>query len=94
MDVNEKQIENDEDMHMAMSAVQSACQLLGTFDWQHLVDTINLFEGAGSVLNPQMFIEMQKDPQWEQKKQLFRAAAEFTAHLEDIRKQLGVPDER
>jgi len=93
MDTDKKQIESSEDFHMAMSAVRSAMELLSTFDWQHLADTINLFEGAGSVLNPQMFIEMQKDPQWEQKKQLFRAAAEFTAHLEDIRKQLGVPDE-
>lgn len=93
MDVNKKQIETDEDMHMAMSAVQSACQLLGTFDWQHLVEQSNFFEGAGAVINPQVFMAMQRDPQWDQKKQLFLAAATFVNKIEDIRKQLGVPDE-
>lgn len=92
MDVNKKQIENDEDMHMAMSAVQSACQLLGTFDWQHLVDQTNFFEGAGAVIHPQVFMAMQRDPQWEQKKQLFRATADFVAKIEDIRRQLRVSD--
>jgi len=89
MDVNKKQIETDEDMHMAMTSVQSACQLLGTFDWQHLVDQSNFFEGAGAVINPQVFAAMQRDPQWEQKKQLFLAAATFVAKVEDIRRQLG-----
>jgi hypothetical protein len=93
MDTSKKQIESPEDFHMAMSAVSSACQLLGTFDWQRLVDYINLFEGAGSVLNPQMFMAMQHDQQWEQKKQLFLAAATFVGKVEDIRKQLGFSDE-
>lgn len=94
MNVNKKQIETDEDIHMAMSAVRSACQLLGAFDWQHLVEQSNFFEGVGAAINPQVFMAIQRDPQWGQKKQLFLAAATFVSKMEDIRKQLGVPDER
>jgi len=94
MDVNKKQIETDNDFRMAMSAVQSACQLLGTFDWPHLVQQSNFFEGAGAVINPKIFMAMQKDPQWEQKKQLFLAAATFVGKIEEIRHQLETPDEK
>jgi hypothetical protein len=40
-----------------------------------------------------MFMAMQHDQQWEQKKQLFFAAATFVGKVEEIRKQLGVSDE-
>jgi len=84
-----KRIETPEDFEMAMSCVKSAMQLLGSFDWQYMVEASGLFEGAGAVINPEVFQAMQKDPQWEQKKQLFVAARDFTAVLEDIRKQLN-----
>ena len=88
MDTTKKQIENADDFHMAMSSVKSACELLGMFDWQHLIDQSNFFEGAGAVIDPKVFLEMQKDPQWEQKKRLFAAAAQFVGVVEDIRRQL------
>jgi len=84
-----KKIETPEDFEMAMGCVKSAMQLLGTFDWQYLVEASGLFEGAGNAIDPEIFAAMQKDPQWEQKKQLFKAAADFTAVLEDIRRQLN-----
>lgn len=90
MDLKKKRIETDEDFKVAMSSVQSACQLMGMFDWNHLIQQIEFFEGAGAVLNPKAFIDMQKDPQWDQKKQLFHAAAAFTGKVEDIRRQLGL----
>ena len=90
MDLQKKQIETTEDFHMAMSAVQSACQLMAMFDWDHLIRQTEFFEGAGAVINPEVFIAMQKDPQWDQKKQLFQAAASFTGKVEDIRRQLGL----
>lgn len=93
MDLKKKQIETDDDFAMAMSSVHSACQLLAMFDWQHLINQSNFFEGAGAVINPEVFLAMQHDPQWEQKKQLFQAAASFVGKIEDIRKQLGLPDE-
>ena len=89
MDTNKKQIESSEDFQMAMSSVQSAFQLLSLFDWTHLAEQSQFFEGAGAVIDPQVFLAMQQDPQWEQKKQLFSAAARFVAELEDIRRQLG-----
>lgn len=89
MDLLKKQITTDDDFLMAMSAVKSAHQVLATFDWQHLVEQTHFFEGAGAVINPEVFIAMQRDPQWEQKKQLFNAAAAFVGKVEDIRRQLG-----
>lgn len=84
-----KRIETPEDFDVAMSCVKSAMQLLSSFDWKFMVEASGLFEGAGSAINPEVFLAMKKDPQWEQKKQLFRAAADFTARLEDIRRQLN-----
>jgi len=89
MDLKKQQITTDDDFKMAMSSVQSACQLLAMFDWQHLIEQSNFFEGAGAVINPEVFIAMQKDPQWEQKKQLFNAAAKFVREVEDIKRQLS-----
>ena len=89
MDLLKKQITTDDDFLMAMSAVKSAHQVLAMFDWQHLVEQTHFFEGAGAVINPEVFIAMQRDPQWDQKKQLFQAAASFTGKVEDIRRQLG-----
>jgi len=84
-----KRIETPEDFKVAMGCVKSAMQLLNSFDWQYMVEASGLFEGVGSAINPEIYSDMQKDPQWEQKKQLFQAAADFTAKLEDIRKQLN-----
>lgn len=89
MDLKKRQITTDDDFKMAMSSVQSACQLLAMFDWQHLIEQTNFFESAGAIINPEIFIAMQKDPQWEQKKQLFNAAAKFVREIEDIKRQLG-----
>ena len=89
MDLKKHEINTDDDFKMAMSSVQSACQLLAMFDWQQLIDQSNFFEGAGAIINPSVFIAMQKDPQWEQKKQLFYAAAKFVREIEDIRRQLN-----
>lgn len=92
MDLKKQQIQTDDDFKMAMSSVQSACQLLAMFDWQHLIEQTNFFEGAGAIINPSVFLAMQKDPQWEQKKQLFNAAAKFVREVEDIKRQLGHED--
>ncbi len=78
-------IQSPEQFHAAMSSVQSAMALLDTFDWQQLVDQVEIFEGAGSVVFPKMFLDMQKDPQWEIKKRLFKAAAEFTSEIDALR---------
>ena len=82
------QIHTPEQFEAAMGSVQTAMMILGSFDWQHLVDQANLFQGAGAVLDPETFIAMKKDPQWEQKLQLFKAAARFTGELDDIKEQL------
>lgn len=87
-----KQIETPEDFLMAMNSVKSAMSILSLFDWRSLSERIALFESVGPVLNPSMFQDMMKDPQWEQKKQLFKAAADFTSTLDDIRSQLGHDD--
>ncbi len=83
-----KRIETPEDFAMAMGCVKSAMQLLSSFDWQYTVKVSGLFEGVGNAINPEVYAAMQKDPQWEQKKQLFKAAADFTRVLHDIQKQL------
>lgn len=83
------QITTDGDLNMAMSSVQSACQLLAVFDWQCLYEQLILFESVGPVTDPGTFLAMQGDPQWEQKKQLFSAAAKFVREIEDIRRQIS-----
>lgn len=83
------QIESPEQFQAAMQAVQSSSMLLSSFDWAALMEKIQFFEGPGAVLDPGIFIEMNKDPQWEVKKQLFIAANRFVKELEDIREQLA-----
>lgn len=85
---DKKMIITDQDFHMAMESVKSSIQLLGLYDWQALVHQIAFFEGAGAVIHPTIFTEMQKDPQWEQKKQILAAAADFVAKIEDVQRQL------
>jgi hypothetical protein len=83
-------ITSPEDFHAAMGAVQSSLQLLGMFDWQTLVDQTNFFEGAGVMLDPTKYQAMLSDPQWEQKKRIFRAAAHFVKELDEVAKELGL----
>jgi hypothetical protein len=46
MEMHKKQMHTEEDFLMAMSAMKSAGQPLSTFDWQHLINQTNFFEGS------------------------------------------------
>lgn len=91
--MEQRKIETEEDFHMAMSAVQSSIQLLDMFDWDDWLQKEALFQGAGSVLNPEVFIAMQKDPQWETKVAVIRAAGTYMKTIRDIRAPLENPNE-
>lgn len=91
--MEQRKIETDEDFHMAMSAVQSSIQLLDMFDWDDWLQKEAFFKGAGATLDPSVFLAMQKDPQWEMKVAVIRAAATYMKTIRDIRAPLEAPDE-
>ncbi len=89
-----RKIETDQDFHMAMGAVQSSIELLDMFDWDHWLQIEAMAQGAGAVLNPELFQAMQKDPQWDMKVGVIRAAATYMKTIRDIRAPLEGYNER
>ena len=85
-----RKIETEEDYKMAMSAVQSSVELLDVYDWDDWLQKEAFFQGAGNMINPEVFQAMQKDPQWEVKVRVIRAAATYMKTIRDIRAPLGV----
>lgn len=83
-----KQIKSPEDFQMAMGAVQSSIELLGMFDWDHWLQLEAMFQTAGPQLDAELFQAMRRDPQWEQKRAVFQAAANYMKAIEDVRAQL------
>ncbi len=77
-------IESPAQFEVAMSTVKSAMQMMGTFDWDHLLKSMEFGEGIGAMLQPELGQQVQDDPQWELKKRLFRAARTFIAEVEAV----------
>ncbi len=88
-----RKIETTEDFETAMGAVQSSIQLLDMFDWQDWLQKEAFFQGAGATLDPGTFLAMQKDPQWDMKVAVIRAAATYMGTIRDIRAPLENPNE-
>ena len=82
--VDKIQIQNQQQFDAAVGSVQSAMQIMGSFDWDHLLKSMEFGEGVGATLKPETFRQIQQDPQWELKKRLFRAARTFTAEVEAV----------
>lgn len=91
MDDTRIQIQSPEQFEAAMGSIQSALALLGTFDWQHLVDQVNLLQMlqlAEPDVCPGVIQSMEDDPQWEQKMHLFTSTAQFLSEIASIKKEL------
>ena len=86
-------IEKGEDFKAAMAAVQSSIELLDLWDWQNWLEQEGFFRTAGSMINPEVFEAMKKDPQWEMKVAVIRAAADYMMKIREIRAPLEKPDE-
>ena len=70
-----------------MSAVKSAMELVGSYDWNDLMAHITLLESLPSSA-PAVYADMLNDPQWELKKELFMAASQFSRALGEIEDRL------
>lgn len=88
-----RKIETKEDFHMAMGAVRSSVELLDIFDWDNWLQIEAMASGAGAILNPELLQAMQKDPQWDIKVAVMRAASTYIKTIRDIRAPLETPDE-
>lgn len=86
--MNKIPIDSPERLHSAMMTIKSAAEMVSSFDWQELIRQIELFEGMGSMIDPAMYQAMQDDPNWEYKKQLYKAAAAFSAEYDLVGKQV------
>ncbi len=84
-----KQIKDREAFHEAMAAVQSSIELLDRWDW----DAWLMAEVMVGVSNPEMIPLMKKDPQFELKAGVIRAAATYMKTIRDLRAPLEKPDE-
>lgn len=70
-----------EDFQLGMISLRSAGTMLAAFDWELLMQQVKHFEGAEA---PEIFMAMQRDPQWETKKKLFELAYDFVSRYEAI----------
>ena len=77
-------IQSQAQFDVAVGSVQSSMQIMGSFDWDHLCKSMEFGEGVGAVFKPEVFKQIQADPQWELKKRLFRAARTFVAEVEAV----------
>lgn len=84
------ELKNDTDFEMAMGMVSASFKTVAMFDWDKLIAQIEHAEGAGAVLNPQLFLDIQRDPQWETKKKIFRACSAFVKAMEEARDEAGL----
>lgn len=87
--MEKKPIQTSEEFDIAMCLFGSSYRLLGQFDWGALISQCEFFEGAGAVIRPDVFLAMQRDPQWDQKKCIFRAAQRFISEVDEVGRELG-----
>lgn len=86
------QIDNSQRMEMAVGSIRYAAAIMATFDWEHLQKAMEFGEGIGAVLDPDTFMQIQRDPQWELKKRMVKAAATFIRELEAVDAQINPGD--
>lgn len=75
-------VKPEHDFALGMSSIKTSAMLLGITDWQTFLDQAAFAEGAGAVLNPGLFLAIQRDPQFKVKVRLARAAQSFLAEYQ------------
>lgn len=74
-------VKPEHDFAMGMSAIKTSAMLLGITDWQGFLDQAAFAQGAGAVLNPGLFLDIQRDRDWEIKVRLAKAAQAFVTEF-------------
>lgn len=82
-----KPLTTPEDFELGMISLRSAGTMLAAFDWELLMQQVKHFEGAGAIIRPEVFMAMQRDPEWETKKKLFELAFDFVTRYEVISRE-------
>ena len=86
--VDKIQIQSQQQFDVAIGSIVSAMQIMSTFDWDHICQSMEVGSSFGAMVDPKVKNAIEADPQWEAKKRIFKAARSFVTEVEGAAAEL------
>lgn len=72
------------DFAFGMDQVRTSAFMLDLLDWDAIIAAADAAVGFGAVLNPGLFMDIQRDKDWDKKMRLARAAQAFLREFKAV----------